>query len=901
MNRTAHYVVSTHWDREWYEPLQGYRMRLVSLLDEVLDTLQKSPDYKTFYLDGQFIPLTDYLEIRPERSELFHQFVRQGRVKVGPWFVLPDEWVISAESFVRNLQLGMKLATGAGATVSRTGFVCDQFGHISQLPQIFNQLGLGMAFLWRGLSEAEYAGHVNWQGADGTVLPTYRFGRNGYCSFGFDVRLVHKLDEPFDIHAGADRLVQFTLLEAGRSDLGPILLFDGPDHMEIEPQMPETIRLANAKLAAHGIQIVHSDLDAYMTDALKVKDRIKKSIKGELRETGKPIWSQEEVWAIPGILASRLDIKHANAKCEDELALLAEPFSTFASLKLGSEYPREYLNVAWKWLLENHPHDSMGGCSIDQVHQDMVYRFDQSIGISSRLTQQATRKLALAGGIKDRSKGALTVTVFNHTAEEIDEPVDLDLPLPLDFPTFREWENTEEKFGFRIKTPTGEIVPYQRVAQQRAKLGFKRLRCKFPQPDERHVVTVTARVKVPAFGYATLVVEPQPTGTATRHLGTLATSHRSIENEHLTVTANLNGTITLVDKRSGRIYSDLLTFEDSAEAGDGWTNYAPVANQVFASTASPAEVAIVHDGIGKATLRIAVKFDLPAELDFRTMTRSERRVTMRVVSDVTLRAGVDRVEVKTVVDNNALDHRLRVLFPTTLTGETYLSDSVFDVVERPVKLPADNETRRELDVEARPQISWTAFGDGKAGLAVVSRGQHETAVTDTPHRTIAMTLIRAFRRTIFAGEQTGGQVQGSREFRYFIVPFSGHTPVKSLFLLGQRSLMPTLRQVPLTEWDYTTAKDPIGTLPPSASFLALRGNAVITSVQNSESGRCTVRLFNPNTKAEKVALTAASKASIAKAVNLEGLIDTQVNVKVAADGSIDFTLPPKRFTTIVID
>src|SRR6186713_1885454 len=101
MTRIAHYVISTHWDREWYEPLQGFRMRLVSLLDEVFDTLERHPAFKVFTMDGQQLP-----------GEL-------------------------------------------GAPSSRAGFVCDLFGHISQLPQLFQQLGIPFAYIWRGTYEKE--------------------------------------------------------------------------------------------------------------------------------------------------------------------------------------------------------------------------------------------------------------------------------------------------------------------------------------------------------------------------------------------------------------------------------------------------------------------------------------------------------------------------------------------------------------------------------------------------------------------------------------------------------------------------------------------------------------------------------------------------------------------------
>src|SRR5687768_6355743 len=138
LKRTGHYVVSTHWDREWYQSFQGYRFRLVNLLDEVLDTMEKQPEFRYFQMDGQSIPIEDYLEVRPEREAQVRNMAESGRLRIGPWYVLPDEFLVSGESIVRNFQLGLDVAKHYGAVNggSRVGFVCDLFGHISQLPQI---------------------------------------------------------------------------------------------------------------------------------------------------------------------------------------------------------------------------------------------------------------------------------------------------------------------------------------------------------------------------------------------------------------------------------------------------------------------------------------------------------------------------------------------------------------------------------------------------------------------------------------------------------------------------------------------------------------------------------------------------------------------------------------------
>ena len=890
MPRAAHYVVSTHWDREWYESFQGFRMRLVSMLDEVFATLERDPAFTTFVMDGQVIPIHDYLEIRPEKLGAVMRYVREGRLKVGPWYVLPDEWLVSGESLVRNLQIGMARAEELGAPSSRAGFACDLFGHCSQLPQIFSQLGLPVAFIWRGTNEREDAGHSLWRGADGTVLPAYRFsGAIGYTSFAHEVRYCNQPDRAFDLNSTVEALVKFTLREAGRSPVRAILVFDGADHIEIEPQTSRVLAAANIRLAEHDIEIVQSDLDRYMDAVVADRDQITKTLSGELRETGRDPSAQDDQWLIPGVLSSRIHLKQKNAACEDELCLWAEPFSAFAA-QTGLEYPADYLRVAWQHLLQNHPHDSICGCSTDQVHQDMLYRFDQSLGISSRLTQSALEAITRAAAPRTVPDGSLVLGVFNHTAADLEEFVDLDIPLPPDWPArFQEFFFFEGKFGFRLRGVGGKEIPYQLVAQS-VQPGIRRPRYKFPQPDNRHLVSVTARLRIPAFGYTMLTVEPVQ--GPTRYLGTLATTHNVLENEYLHVEAASNGSLTLMDKRTGQVFDRLLTFEDRADIGDGWYHGVAVNDQIFTSAGAGAEIALIADGIGKATLRITVTMHVPAEFQFGPMTRSEETLPLKITSNVTLRAGSDRLEVATTVDNIVRDHRLRVLFPTRLAGDTYFSDSAFDTVERQVALAADNASRKELDVETRPQSTWTAFGNGQVGLAIVSRGLPESAVGNTPERPIALTLLRAFRRAVLSGDNPGGQIAGCHTFRYQVMPFAGEAPRQELFLRGQRVTNP-VRVTSLTPAD-RAALPADATLPPEQSFLSVRGGAVVTSVQRGGEG-LQVRLFNPGDALEQVALSPA--------VTLTPLTLSGEEDKAVAAGQTEaatITLPAKHITTVAL-
>src|SRR5919106_2180219 len=106
-------VPHTHWDREWYLPLEDFRIRLAQVVDEVIETLEAHPEYR-FTLDGQAIVLEDYLEIRPEMEGRLRALLASGRIETGQSYVLPDESLVGGESLVRNLLHGRAVCARRG-------------------------------------------------------------------------------------------------------------------------------------------------------------------------------------------------------------------------------------------------------------------------------------------------------------------------------------------------------------------------------------------------------------------------------------------------------------------------------------------------------------------------------------------------------------------------------------------------------------------------------------------------------------------------------------------------------------------------------------------------------------------------------------------------------------------
>ena len=165
------YLNSTHWDREWYLPFQGFRYNLVEMVNDLIKTMENDPEYKLFCFDGQTVVLEDYAEIEPEGAKKLRSLIEEGRIVVGPWYVMPDEFLVSGESLIRNLMTGDALAKKWGGKPWKYGYVNDVFGHIAQMPQIFSGFDIQGSYVGRGLGNTDF-NHFVWQAPDGTKCYT---------------------------------------------------------------------------------------------------------------------------------------------------------------------------------------------------------------------------------------------------------------------------------------------------------------------------------------------------------------------------------------------------------------------------------------------------------------------------------------------------------------------------------------------------------------------------------------------------------------------------------------------------------------------------------------------------------------------------------------------------------
>jgi alpha-mannosidase len=790
VTKTCIIVSHTHWDREWYETFQQFRMRLVRLMDRLLHILDSDPAYRYFMLDGQTIVLDDYLQIRPEREADLRRHVQQGRLLIGPWHLLPDEFLVSGEALVRNLLLGERTARQFGAKMS-VGYTPDPFGHISQLPQILRGFAMDSTAMRRGLDDQPT--EVLWQSPDGsTVLLCYL--RDGYDNAA---RLPVQDTEAFvaEVRRLCDSLAPYATTDN-------VLLMNGVDHMEPVPELPHAI--ASAAALAPELKMVHGTLPMYLDavkkslaldmDNLPLTAQKLQTVRGELR-------SPKRHHLLPGVLSSRMWIKQRNAQIETLLERWAEPFSALAaiarggSLAVGGESEEASpisINAltwqAWKYLLENHPHDSICGCSIDQVHREMATRFDWAEQIAEEVTRQSLTSVAaqIDTAAVELPDPRIPLIVFNPLPARRTDLVTASVQVPGSLEEFvvvdeggqvvpHGVEGRQSAELASLELGREEILGLPAMVQMIATLGLSLQEIHLARDGQSAHISVTlmeggrtdARLvtsaqhqvqallaagvdrfhvrahrsttvtfhfvakDVPGCGYRTYFLMGEEHMHATPFAPVVemvraATPDTHMENEYLAVDVCAeDGTLLVLDKSTGVRFSGLHRFVDGGDRGDEYDYCAPEVDQLISVPSTPPSIVAKEGGPARWMVQVQQTLLVPVGLDSDRSVRSREMIEMRITSEISLHPGVRRLDFRTEVQNRARDHRLRVHFPSPVHTNWSEAEGTFDVVRRSLGVPSDTGEWVEQPVGTHPQKAFVNVSDGAAGLMVINRGLPE--------------------------------------------------------------------------------------------------------------------------------------------------------------------------------
>jgi alpha-mannosidase len=830
MTRRVAIVPHTHWDREWYLPFQRFRLRLVELLDELLSRLDADPGYAHFLLDGQMAVVDDYLEVRPAAEATLRRLATSGRLAMGPWYVLPDEFLVSGETHVRNLQLGLERAAAFGGAME-VGYLPDMFGHVAQMPQLLRLFGLGHAVVWRGVPSAVHRSGFWWSAPDGSTV------RAEYLPTGYG----NGAAIPVDAKELLDRLRGWEHDQAALLADGPILWMNGSDHQMPQRHLTTVVDDAN-RLAAGEYELQVTSLAGYLATA--PTDDLP-SWRGELR-------SSARANLLMGVASNRVDVRQAAMRAEVALERLAEPLQ---ALLVPSElWPAALLSIAWRQVVRNAAHDSVCACSVDEVCDAVLHRYAEARQIAEGLADQAVR---IAGALT-QATGPITVNPTHRTRSAVVEVVEAgdgpveggqlvhqrptrvavaELPASSAVAVIGEivgWSPGLSGVRYDVADDgsldvtlladgrSGEPAERSAVMARIAALaaGDAVVRAWRQDPARRKVlVRATA---VPGFGWSALV--PAPLDVAP-----VEASAAALTNGLVTVEPDAASATFAVDGIAG--FGRLV---DGGDDGDTY-NYSPPAHDRLVDVAiGAATVEVLEAGPLRGRVRMVAAYRWPTHL---TGGHRAGEADVVVATTLELHAGERLVRVTVELDNRCRDHRLRVHLPLASPASTSRAECAFAIVERGMKAEGGPT---EVGLPTFPSRRFVQAG----GLTVVHEGLTEYELVDEREgaaHALALTLLRASRflsngpvayRPLPAGpvlEMEGSQVLGRHVLRYG-VQLGDADP----YALADDFLVPL----------QVTRGAGMGTLPARHQLLDVRGAEV--SAVRRQPGGVEIRVFNPS-------------------------------------------------------
>ncbi len=949
--RKAFIVSHTHWDREWYLTFHEFRVNLVRVVGGVLDALESDEAFHCFVLDGQAVVLEDYLEVRPGDEERIRRLVGDGSLVIGPWYELPDEFLVSAESHVRNLQLGHRVCERFGP-VQKVGYVPDSFGHIAQMPQLLRGAGIDSFVYWRGNGDEldDLGLEYLWVAPDGSeVTAINQFG--GYCNAAglglSEIWHAHTKRE-VDVELAVAKVRELFEKMDGRSNGDVYLLSNGCDHFPAQRRFGEVLAALRAEFPE--TEFAHTGF-AEFVEAIKVGGY------ATSRHTGELLGGRYS-HILSGVWSARMPLKQMNDAAQTMLADALEPVSAYAHFALGAEYPDGQIEYAWKLLLKNHPHDSICGCSTDDVHRDMIPRFRGVLETGDRLlsnTLDGMVPMFARDEADDRATAICVVNPLPMRRTEVVRRMVVLQPLGIDPDRLRLFNEdrrgvpftivekvyVERFWGIDYRGLLSEEAQRRWFDVYRERFGDRIVRPESERETADCFLTIEFEAELPALGHAVYFLTDDGPAVAHGSVGgaaagddgagvarhatpegdviarTVTVEGGTLRNELVEVRLHPNGTFDLTDLATGTVRPGLNLIEDTEDIGDEY-DYSPATNTMTiasgdeGASAAPctgvvdtAEVRIVDDTGLRGALETSFTLRLPARITDDRSARSDEMVDCGVRVTVALTKGRPLVDVTLEFDNAAEDHRLRAVFPTGIMADTITSDGHFMLSERPIDTEPHDDWVQPPPATV-PQQEFSLVSDGTASLAVLNRGLPEIeASRDAAGRAVlSLTLLRSVGwlsrddfptrcsqnagPTLYTSE---AQCLGRHVFRYAVAPLAGDALEAGLPALSKR-----WRVQPLTRQGVED-----GMREGGASLLSNSCDRVRVSAVKRHATRDTlvVRLCNLAGEPVEETLTLGRRVRAAWRTNL--LEEREGELPVGSGYQIALTLGAHGIATVEID
>lgn len=844
-------VPHSHLDREWYRTFQENRIKLVRFMDDLLETMDADEEYTCYNLDAQTSFIDDYFAIKPENERRFRHHVTEGRLPIGPWYVQPDEHLPTAEGMIRNLLISKGISDGY-ADYNRVGYVPDSFGQSAVFPTLMKGFGVDSAILYRGFGEEDsrYNDFI-WEGLDGSRLIA------NWMPVGYGNAMFLCEDLEKNVRVVEENI---ELLEE-RSISENYLLMCGSDQSFIKKFLPAAIRELNEYYESRGQEYVFvlATLSDYI-DAIRPYAKRMEIVRGELRK-GKRSRTHNSIGA------TRMDIKQKNFRIERKYLDQLEPLAAFGSLQ-GMERDGALIGRGWKYIVENHAHDSICCCCTDAIHEEILSRMVYAGQLADALIKEKLEGLherIRYGEGKGRPLLVFSTCLASRTQVIEAEVYVKDKTFAIFDGQGREVEYEVlscERFNLKDTKVSFTPIPDDWYDKTRIRLrcaasgyGYETLYLREGVPATREALKAREREKLPeqeAKRVASMVQSELPEKrTASMVQGEM------LDNGLIAVWAEADGSFTIADRESGRVFRNQHILEDDGNAGDEYDYSPSLHDYVVTSQGALEKRRVLEDTPLGASMEFCYRMRIP-----ETTTREARSEALRaldVITVVTLRKEEKLVYFTTRIENRAKNHRLQVHFDGGALLSTHVADIQLGEIERENDFALTKESEQSWHERYYPVFDnhkYSGLKDKEGnGFVILNKGlpQYEIYQRETTH--LALTLIscvgamgnidlkyRPGRRSGSADLTPASQMQGTFTCEYAFMPVDQETD----YIQAAQSYVNPIRAVSFPEYSHD------GSLPDSLALFGSTDGLQVSAFKDAENQRGTIlRLLNPYPFAKK--------------------------------------------------
>ena len=609
--KKIHLVNHTHWDREWYFTLQDSLVLSDIVFSKVINELENNPTMN-FEIDGQASVVEEYLRCNPNDIERVKKLIENKQLFIGPWYTQTDCLLVTDESILKNLLIGIREANKMGGS-SMCGYLPDTFGFNAQLPTLLNHAGINSFFSWRGI---DYGVNVDapyyiWKGLSGKKVVGSSF------PYGYSIGAIFKKDYENPDYFANTRIKKYVDFICQWKNFNNILMPVGGDQKNITPDFVQYVEKLN-ELSDYEILI--SDYQSFADNLIKDDSLVE--YKGDLRA---PRFSRIHR-TIGGI---RMPLKLENFDIEQKMIRRIEPLAVI-SKSLGIHLSTEIIVEIWKKVLQNHAHDSIGGCVSDDVTKDILQRIKEAN--------------ELADGVENYIKKYISESLKLEYNEILVFNTD-----PYPFEGYKEIEFIikEENIRFLNHGKTILIDKEYMPGRKNIKL-WNSDGDTYINEDGYYKIKAKIYCKLPAMGYKVISFEESDSGLD--HLQKM-TGKNYIENSKYRFEFN-NGSIDMICESN--VYKDFIRLKDMGNGGDTY-DFSPIAEdkEIILSW----ENFEVYEYYDYKIMLVRGSERLPKNLENRLSNNEMEEVSYEL--KITLIEG-ENAEFNLVFNNTIYSHRLRL-------------------------------------------------------------------------------------------------------------------------------------------------------------------------------------------------------------------------------------------------